>query len=87
MATVRRRPSPALVRRWEALSIRAQVAICLPVTVLALWAAHVYLLAQPLGRGFGYGVFWGVLATWAIVGASRAERARRERESEDPPRR
>jgi hypothetical protein len=87
MASVRRRPPPAILRRWEALSIGAQVAICLPVTVLALWAAHVYLLNQPPGRGFGYGVFWGVLATWAIVGASRAERARREREPEDRGRR
>jgi hypothetical protein len=28
-------------------------------------------------RGLTYGVFWGILATAAIVGATRSERARR----------
>ena len=37
------------------------------------------LLNQPLGRGLAYGVFWGALATAAIVGASRSEKARRGR--------
>ena len=48
-----------------------------PVAILLLWWVHVALLAQPLGRGFAYGVFWGLLATAAIVGASRSEKARR----------
>ena len=73
------RPIPGWLRRWEALHIVAQVAIVAPVAILALWAVHVYLLAQPVGRGLSYGVFWGVLATAAIVGASRSERARRGR--------
>jgi hypothetical protein len=70
---------PAWLRRWEALHILVQVAVVLPVAVLVLWAAHVSLLNQPLGRGLAYGVFWGVLATGAIVGASRSEKARRTR--------
>lgn len=57
----------------------AQVAILAPVAILVLWAAHVVLMNQPLGRGLAYGVFWGLLATAAVVGASRSERARRGR--------
>lgn len=56
-----------------------QVAIVAPVAILVLWWVHVALLAQPLGRGFAYGVFWGLLVTAAVVGASRSERARRDR--------
>jgi hypothetical protein len=32
---------------------------------------------QPVGRGLAYGIFWGALLTGAVVGASRAEAARR----------
>jgi hypothetical protein len=74
-----RRPPPAWLRRWEDLHVAAQVAIVGPVAILVLWAAHVLLMNQPLGRGLAYGVFWGLLATAAIVGASRSERARRSR--------
>lgn len=72
-----RRPPPRWLRRWEELHVAAQVAILAPVAILVLWAAHVVLMNQPLGRGLAYGVFWGLLATAAIVGASRSERARR----------
>jgi hypothetical protein len=73
------RPVPAWLRWWEDLHIAVQVALVLPVSILVLWAAHIYLLNQPVGRGFSYGVFWGALATAAIVGASRSEKARRRR--------
>ena len=36
-----------------------QVAIVGPLAILLLWAAHVFLLNQPVGRGLAYGVFWG----------------------------
>lgn len=49
-----------------------------PLSVLVLWALHVVFLNQPLGRGLLYGIFWGVLATGIVVGASRAEAARRQ---------
>ncbi len=71
------REPPALLRRWEALHVGAQVAIAAPLSVLLLWAAHVFLMNQPVGRGLAYGVFWGALLTGAVVGASRAEAARR----------
>ena len=73
------RPVPPWLRWWEDLHILVQVAVVLPVTVVVLWIAHVVLLNQPVGRGLAYGVFWGALATAAIVGASRSEKARRGR--------
>ena len=57
----------------------AQVAIVAPVAIIVLWVVHVALLAQPVGRGLAYGVFWGLIATAAVVGASRSEKARRGR--------
>lgn len=74
------RPVPAWLRRWEDLHILVQIAIAAPVTVGLLWVIHVTMLNQPLWRGLSYGIFWGALATAAIVGASRSERARRDRE-------
>ena len=83
--SARRAPHP-LLERWEGLPAGLQVAIVGPVMLVLLWAAHVYLMNQPLWRGLGYAVFWGVLATGAVVAASRSEKARRERESaEEPP--
>jgi hypothetical protein len=72
-------PPPGWLRRWEDLHVVVQVAVVLPVTVLVLWFVHVVFLNQPLGRGLSYGLFWGALATAAIVGASRSEKARRGR--------
>lgn len=76
------REPPAWLRRWEDLHILVQIAIVLPVCVAILWAIHVTMLNQPTWRGLSYGIFWGALATAAIVGASRSEKARRDR----PPR-
>lgn len=69
---------PRLLLAWENLSPGAQIAIALPALLVVLWVLHVALFAQPVGRGLGYAVFWGVLGTVALVAASRAERARRE---------
>lgn len=77
MSAASDRPVPPWLRWWEDLHILVQAGIVLPVAILVLWAAHVFLLNQPVGRGLAYGVFWGVLATAAIVGASRSEKARR----------
>ena len=79
MSPPAQRPIPAWLRWWEDLHIVAQVAVVLPLSVVVLWLAHVLLLNQPVGRGLAYGVFWGGLATAAIVGASRSEKARRQR--------
>jgi len=68
---------PALLRRWEDLHVAVQIAVVAPLAVALLWAAHVFLLNQPLGRGLGYALFWSVLVVGAVVGATRSERARR----------
>ena len=62
-----------------------QIAITYVASTLILWIAHILLLNQPLGRGFLYGIFWAVPLTVIIVGATRAERAKRLRaEGRDP---
>lgn len=66
-----------LLRRWENARPGIQVGVVGPVVIGLLWWAHVALLNQPLGRGLSYGVFWGALATGAIVAATRSEGARR----------
>ena len=73
------RPVPAWLRRWEDLHILVQIAVVAPITIALLWAIHVTMLNQPMWRGLSYGIFWGALATGAIVGASRSEKARRDR--------
>ena len=78
VSTAQRPTPPAWLRRWEDLHVGVQIAIVAPLAFLLLWAAHVFLLNQPVWRGLTYGVFWGLLATAAIVGASRSERARRQ---------
>jgi hypothetical protein len=73
------RPPSPLLRRWEELHPGVQIAIVAPLAILLLWGIHVGMLNQPVGRGLAYGIFWGLLVTAAVVGASRAERARRLR--------
>lgn len=63
---------------WERLPILVQAAVVLPLSIALMYAAHVTLLNQPQDRGLTYGVFWGIVATFVIVGSTRAERARRE---------
>ncbi|WP_217912807.1 hypothetical protein [Miltoncostaea marina] len=79
MAAPARKDPPAWLRRWEDLHVVTQVALLGPVAVLVMWAAHVLFMNQPLWRGFAYGVFWGLIVTALIVGASRSEKARRGR--------
>ena len=78
VSTARRPTPPAWLRRWEDLHVGVQLAVVGPLAILLLWVGHVFLLNQPVWRGLTYGVFWGLLLTGAIVGATRSERARRE---------
>lgn len=80
-------PTRSLVRRWEDLPTRAQLAIVLPVAIVVLFAIHITLLNQPLWRGLGYGVFWGVLVAAAILVATQTEKAKRERAAKSGRRR
>lgn len=70
---------PSFVVRWENLHVGVQVAAAFIVSLVVLWAGHVLLLNQPMGRGLVYAIFWAVPATVIVVGATRSERARRLR--------
>ena len=73
--------TPPLVRRWEGLSAWTQALVAFPVAFVAMLLLHLGPFNQPALRAVGYAVFWGAIATAAIVVASRAERAKRsERE-------
>jgi hypothetical protein len=70
---------PRLLVAWEGLTARTQVAAAFPVLFVLLLAVHLTVLAQPVGRALAYAVFWAVLATGAVVAATRNEAAARRR--------
>ncbi|MGA0121875.1 MAG: hypothetical protein ACO3KD_02550 [Gaiellales bacterium] len=71
----------SLVRRWEDLEFGVQVALAYPVLVVLVSVLHWTALAQPFMRGFIYGLFWALPATFLVAVASQNERRkRRERE-------
>jgi hypothetical protein len=73
-----------VIKRWEALSARAQGAIAFPVAAVLMFLIHIGPFNQPVGRAVGYALFWGAILTALLVIASRAERAKRlERERTD----
>ena len=69
---------PKLLLRWEALEGGKQAALALPVLSVVLFLIHLGPLHQPVGRAIGYGIFWAIPATWALVSASQHERRKRE---------
>ncbi len=76
---------PRLLLRWEALEGGKQAVIALPALSVLLFLAHLGPLHQPVGRAIGYGIFWAIPATWAVVTASQHERRKREqRDLHDP---
>ena len=76
---------PSVLVKWEDLHVGVQVLIAFVLSTIVLWLVHIALLNQPNGRGFLYGIFWAVPLTVIIVGATRAERAKRLRsEGRDP---
>jgi hypothetical protein len=55
------------------------------VLSVILFFAHLGPLHQPVGRAIGYGIFWAIPATWAVVTASQHERRKRQkRDGHDP---
>jgi hypothetical protein len=69
---------PKLLLRWEALEGGKQAALALPVLSVVLFLIHIGPLHQPVARAIGYGIFWAIPATWALVTASQHERRKRE---------
>ena len=64
---------------WEELSIVMQIAVVAPIAIIGISWIHILLFVPNIsvGRAIGYGFFWGAMVTFAVVGATRAERARR----------
>jgi hypothetical protein len=50
-----------------------------PIAIIGISLLHIWLFVPNIsvGRAIGYGVFWGAMLTFALVGATRSERARR----------
>ena len=66
-----------MLERWEALEGGKQAMLAFPVLAVVLTLLHLGPLHQPLGRGIGYGLFWALPATAAIVSATAHERRKR----------
>ncbi len=64
---------------WEELSVAVQIAVVAPICIIGMSLIHIWLFVPniSIGRAIGYGIFWGAMLTFALVGATRAERARR----------
>lgn len=77
--------APRLVLWWESLEGGKQAAIALPILSFVLFLAHLGPLHQPVGRAIGYGIFWAIPATWAVVHASQHERRKRAGQVDDAP--
>ena len=73
-----------LVAPWERLSVPVQIAIAFPTLSVLLFLLHLGPLNQPLLRAAFYGVFWSILATPAVILATRNElQKRREAKSQE----
>jgi multidrug efflux pump subunit AcrB len=70
---------PRIVVWWEELSIVLQIAVVAPISIIGISWLHILLFVPNISveRAIGYGFFWGAIVTFALVGATRAERARR----------
>jgi hypothetical protein len=73
-----------LIAPWERLSIPVQIVIAFPTLTVLLFLLHLGPLNQPLLRAAFYGVFWSILATPAVILATRNElQKRREAKSQE----
>lgn len=72
------RQPPKLVLWWESLDGGPQALAAGPPIAAILAVLHLTLLNQPVGRGIGYGIFWAIPATWAVIAATKHERRRRQ---------
>jgi hypothetical protein len=68
-----------MVAPWERLSVPVQIGIAFPTLSVLLFLFHLGPLHQPMLRAIFYGVFWSILATPAIVVATRNELRKRDK--------
>jgi len=71
------------VAPWERLPVPAQIGIAFPTLSVLLFLFHLGPLRQPMLRAIFYGVFWSILATPAIVVATRNELRKRHKRDGD----
>jgi hypothetical protein len=68
---------PRLVRRWEALSVRAQIAAVFPPAAVLLFVTNLGPFHQPWWRSVLYGLIEAAPITALVVIATVNERSRR----------
>jgi hypothetical protein len=68
-----------LIAPWERLSVPVQIAIAFPTLSVVLFLLHLGPLKQPPIRAAFYGVFWSILATPAVIVATRNELRKRHK--------
>ncbi len=80
-------PPPAWLLWWEGRTPRFQIAVVLPVALVAMFAFHVGFFPHlPLGLDITYAIFWGlVLTALVVVGTRNEARKRRQREHGEEP--
>lgn len=76
-----------MIRPWERLSVGWQVAIAFPTWAVVLFLFHLGPLNQPPIRAAFYGVFWSILATPAVILATRNELQKRNKLDQQQPER
>jgi len=74
-----------LVAPWERLSVPVQIAIAFPTLSVLLFLLHLGPLNQPPIRAAFYGVFWSILATPAVILATRNELQKRHKLEQQQP--
>jgi len=74
-----------LMRPWERLSVPVQIAIAFPTLSVLLFLLHLGPLNQPPIRAAFYGVFWSILATPAVILATRNELQKRHKLEQQQP--
>jgi len=74
---VARPEPPALVRRWEALSVPVQAAIVFPPLAVLLFLLNLGGFGQPLARSILYGLIEAAPVTALVLVATASERRKR----------
>ena len=74
-----------LIAPWERLSVPVQIAIAFPTLSVVLFLLHLGPLNQPPIRAAFYGVFWSILATPAVIVATRNELQKRHKLDQQQP--
>lgn len=67
-----------ILRWWESLEVRKQLAISFPVFAVLTFLLNIGPFYQPVGHSIFYGLFEGGVLTGLLAIATRTERDRRK---------